>query len=100
MDPDRVRGVGGRIGEVGQLARSAADTLSHLEVPHARVTVDQAAAAFLRVWGDALLALATELRVLDELCSCSAAGVVRDDEAARFSYAAPASARTRTAVAG
>lgn len=100
MDPDRVRGTGSRIGEVGQIARGAADTVLHLDVPHARVTVDKAATAFLRVWGDALLALATELRLLDELCSRSASGVVRDDEAARFAFAAPASARARAAVAG
>ena len=100
MYPDRVRGTGGRIGEIGRVARGAADTVSHLDVPHALVTVDKAATAFLRVWGDALLALATELRLLDELCSSSASGVVRDDEAARLSFATPASARTRAAVAG
>jgi len=69
-------------------------------VPHARVSVDDAATAFLRVWSDALLALATELRLLDELCSWSAAGVVRDDAAARSAYAARTSNAARAAVAG
>lgn len=100
MDPDRVRATGGRIGEVGRIARGAADTVSHLEAPHALVSVHDAATTFLRVWGDALLALATELRLLDERCSSSAALMVRDDETARASYAAPANARTRAAVAG
>lgn len=100
MDPGSVRVSGGRIGEVGRLARGAADTASHLEAPRARVSVHDAATAFIEVWADALLALATELRILDELCACSAFEVRRDDEAARSSYAAPLGARTRAAVAG
>ena len=98
MEPDQVRRVGRRIGDLARITGVAAETVAHLEPPHARVSVDEATTAFLRVWGDALLALATELRLLDELCARSATGVVRDDETARSLYAARASARA--AVAG
>ncbi len=100
MDPGGVRSVGGRLGEIGQRVRGVADPVTHLRAPFASVGVHDAATAFVEVWGDALLAVATELRILDELCVCSSGGVVGEDETARTAYARPVDAARRAALAG
>lgn len=100
MDPGGVRGVGGRLGQVGQRVRGVADPVTHLRAPTAAVGVHDAVTAFVEVWGDALLALATELRILDELCACSSGGVLGEDEAARTAYVHPADAARRASLAG
>lgn len=101
MDPGGVRSAGSEIGELGRSARVVADDLDRLRVPRGALglSIDREATAFLRLWGDGVRAMATELGLLDERCLVSARGVEGEDDAARLRFSAPHDPRLRAAVA-